>query len=208
MKLILNQNLVTEVTKVPLKVQKNAVCYNGRDKEGENIELYDVEAWKVAPIVRYLITWKKKRLNIWLILLAIFFSLLLIWWITLFFLGGDKTTPTPAQRPIEIKEQVKGVTLENSATIKIKELEEKIIMTNDQLVMAEEEIVRLTKMEVIPEIITEEKIIEVEKEVLRDLNEDEKFIMYLGNIIYNKCQSPEFEEKCSKIYFNFLKYAK
>ena len=211
MKLILDQNLVTEVTKVPLKVQKNAVCYNGRNLEGEDIELFDVEGGKIAPIVRFLITWKKKRFNIWLILWAILLSLILIVGVVMFVFWNKKEITTPKQTltPVKttIQKDVKPIVLEWTD---VKELKQELEKVNWQLAMAEDEIVRLNSVvdDKKTEVIYEEKLVEVEKEVLRDLNDDERFIMYLWNIIYKKCQLPEFEDKCSKIYFNFLKNAK
>jgi len=43
MKLILDKNFITEVEKVDKEYVKKGVLYYGRDLEGEEIELYNME---------------------------------------------------------------------------------------------------------------------------------------------------------------------
>ena len=67
MKLILDKNFITETSNIEKDVIKRSIKYEGRNLKGENIELYDMEAGKIAPIVRFLIEGKKSKISIFLI---------------------------------------------------------------------------------------------------------------------------------------------
>lgn len=82
MKLILDKNFIQEVKEYP-KEFKKGLKYTGYNLKWDLIELHDVEANEIAPIVRFLATGKKNKISLLLIIWAGF--LLLVFFVLIYF---------------------------------------------------------------------------------------------------------------------------
>lgn len=94
MKLILDNNFVQETEKFT-KEQDNAVKYKWFTAEWEAIELIDLEADKIKPIVRFLIEWKKNKISLFMIIwigVLLFFTFILFYFLLF---SGNTQTKTP-----------------------------------------------------------------------------------------------------------------
>jgi len=237
MKFILDKNFVKEVTTISKDKIKSSVLYEGRNLRGNKIELYDMEAWKIAPIVRFLIEWKKSKLSLFLIigigLLIFVFSWLIAY---LLWPTPEKLTPTLPNNDINRSRVVDPViptkeeNKENNFNLEIlNELDTFRGLKNE----AELETERLTYKLELKNLEKEKlsnKILDLEEENKKltqnvlELKENNKiinkrnidapadaFIYYLGDIAYEKCQNPldsEILRKCESIYYNYLEYEK
>ena len=197
MKLVLNKNFIKEVDKLDYE-EKKGVVYEWYDKQWNNIELYHVEAWKVAPIVRYLITWKKRKINWFILIIAIIFSLLILsgLWYFLFSNNEEKQV-----QPVVIQQEEQVIKPMEIQTEITKQPEIELQQALDQLRMAEDEIVRLNKLvdDQKPEVIYKEKECETPKKI-----ELEDFKLFLGTLLYKKCEDYKIKPICERLYYNFV----
>jgi len=227
MKLILDKNFIQEKETIEKEIIKTAVRYDGRTKDGETIELYDVEAGKIAPIVRFLIEGKKSKVSLFLIigiglLLVLFFALMA------FLLWPKKEIEVvapviPKSDPV-IKTEI--IEKENPGFNFDLEVLNEIDTMRWQKNQAEIETERLLyKMEL--KTFENEKLIAENEKLIADLKEitelyektekrninspADEFIYYLGDLTYQRCKRPTEEQmlrKCENIYYNFLEYEK
>ena len=73
-KYLIEKNVVIPVDKITDDIKQKSIIYSWYTNDWEEINIYDLENWKLAPIVRYLIEWwdeKGNKILLWLI----------IWWL-------------------------------------------------------------------------------------------------------------------------------
>lgn len=142
MKIILENSSVLEVEKVKSETEKNAVVYNGFTKDGKQLELYDMDAWKIAPIVKYLITWRKRKNNIFLIILIILSVFFIVWIFAFVFLWSNNTESKQqvseiekqqTQEIIKVKKEKQNAVDETTATASGVDDETIDVVYNDSL---------------------------------------------------------------------------
>lgn len=234
MKLILDKNYIQEVEK-PTKEQEKGVKYHWYTFEWEQIELYDMEANKIAPIVRFLAEWKKGKIS-WL-LISLAWWLLVVFFVLMLFLmwpsSETKTNPvnevplTPVnQTPVAQVVKTETETETEKETSWALQLANEVDMFKDQKTDAENEVLRLNyeierlnitlkaKLEENKELLAENNSLKEELENLQTRKIEsatDEFIYYLGDSVYKSCKQPTTEEKienCKTLYFNFLEYGK
>ena len=232
-KLILDKNFITEVEKVDKEYVKKSVLYHGRDLEGQEIELYNMEDWKVAPIIRFLVEGKKK--TSWLLIILAGILLLVFFGLMVFVLMPKEkevisTAPLKQDTVVkteEIKPIVKEKISEEKEEIKQNlELFNEISMMSDLKNKAEVKTLKykydLDRLKL--ELQEKNKTIEKLNNVVNNLNNDikllntrktetatDEFIYYLWDNIYKKCENSIDDtviDNCKNLYFNYLEYAK
>lgn len=238
MKLLLDKNFVREIDPKDKSIKdlKNVVKYNGFTNDGEQIELFDKEADKIAPIVRFLAEWKKKKLS-WL-LIGLAWFLLFIFFVIMIIIFYPKDTQEP-WAPLQVVNTVplqstspeveivktETKTENETETSWALELANEADMYQDMKNNAELEVIKLNYEIDRLNIELQEKIRENEKltilnnslteeiEILntrKNQGATDEFIYYLWDTTYNKCKKPttvEMIEKCKTLYFNYLEYA-
>lgn len=109
--LILDKNFINEVDKIE-KDHKNAVVYPWKMLNWDSFLLYNMEDGKIAPIVRFLISWRKK-INFFLIFWSIFLFIIFLWIIIFLFLPKNEVKKNIAQTetvktvlPVEDKKNI------------------------------------------------------------------------------------------------------
>lgn len=237
MKLILDKNFVQETQKYT-KEQDKALKFKGWTAGWEEIELVDMENESIAPMVRFLAQWKKKKIS-WLLiwgaglLILIFFGLmifLLIWWDT------QKVQPKneviqPVNKIVESKPDIQIIKTETETedekqTSWSLEMLNELDMFKEMKDSAEIETLKLTyevdrlKVELSEKTKSEEKLTNMVNNLENEVNilntrksegATDDFIYYLWESIYKRCEQPTTElaiEKCKTLYFNYLEYAK
>ncbi len=237
MKLILDKNFITEVEKVDKEYIKNAVLYHGRDLDWQDIQLYNMEDWKVAPIIRFLVEWKKKTR--WLLIILAWILLLVFFAVMVYILMPKKenlVNNVPLQQNTVIKTDDKNPTVEvvktekeidnKKETTRNLELFNEVDMMKDLKNKSEIETLKvkyeLERLKL--ELDEKNKIIEKLNININDLNNSinllntrktknatDDFIYYLWDNIYKKCENSIDEkilDNCKNLYFNYLEYAK
>lgn len=232
-KLILDKNFITEVEKVDKEYIKKSVLYHGRDLDWQEIELYNMEDWKVAPIIRFLVEGKKK--TSWLLIILAWVLLLVFFGIMVFILMPKdkeivKTTPLEQNTVIKtddkkeiIKEIIPVEKTENKENF---ELFNEVSMMSDLKNKAEVETLKYKyeldrlKLELQEKNKTIEKLNNVNNNLNNDIkllntrktqNATDDFIYYLWDNIYKKCEisiDEKIIDNCKNLYFNYLDYAK
>lgn len=229
MKLILDKNFISEVEKVDKEYVKKAVLYHGRDLEWQEIELYNMEDWKVAPIIRFLVEGKKK--TSWLLIILAWIMMLVFFGLMVYILMPKeeqivKTTPLQQNTVIKTEEKNPIIEVEKKETNQNLELFNEVSMMSDLKNKSEIETLKykyeLDRIKL--ELEEKNKTIEKLNININDLNFNIKslktrktesatddFIYYLWDNIYKKCENSIDEkiiDNCKNLYFNYLEYAK
>lgn len=103
-KFVLESNILSEVKKVNKAIEDNSVVYSWYTEDWERLEVYDMENWKIAPIVKYLITGQRQRRWIWLYIIIIIWIIFIIWLFWVLFFWDDKKdtkTNTATIKPVD-----------------------------------------------------------------------------------------------------------
>lgn len=234
MKLILEQNRINEVEKVPKETVEKSVVYNWRTIDGEEIQVFDLENWKLAPIVRYLIESKWWGSMIWIIVIWIFsviIFLMIVWFV---FSWTDKEPVKQTQNLplVEIKENVVNEEKEKEEIKPDNEdllIQSEIQIYKDLAFEAEtayanlnyrNEQLRLNNLNLLNENTELKKKIEnvetlkwtinmLESELKikkkRELEAPEDgFVYYLWEYLYEKCEINK-TNPCLELYYDYLK---
>lgn len=229
---ILDKNFVQEVEEIDKK-HKTAIFYNGRDLEGEKIKIVDLEANKIAPIVRFLAEWKKRKLS-WILIAIAGLLLFIFFWLMVYVLYPDKApppTPIPAKpTPTQVVKpkpdiEVVKTEKENETSWSLELFNEVDMMTdlknNAELetIQRNYEIERL-KVDLVEEQKENEKLTNMVNNLENELtllktrkteSATDEFIYYLWDSFYDRCKQPTTDmmiENCKTLYFNFLEYGK
>lgn len=232
MKYLIEKNVIIPVDKVTKEIEGKAVVYSWYTHEWEDIDIYDLENWKLAPIVRYLIEWWDIGGNKYLAW-GIVWGLILLFglWFWIYSWTEEKPVVTaPVQlveKPIakteekieiidntenELKNEVEMMTgLKNEAELEtlrnVFELEKKNIniakLENSNSELFEKNTILKKELEILNE--------KVNNQVNRIINSPEDaFIYYLGDNVYQRCENANDEqilENCKDLYYKFIKYA-
>lgn len=222
MKLILDKNFIQEVEEFP-KETKRGFKYRWYLAEWEEVELYDVEANEIAPIVRFLATGKKNKVS-WLLiiigwLISLVFFIIVIYFMTSksepqqWFVQPQITKEVPLESTAEqpeveiVKTETEteewtetswGLNLMNEVdTYKDLSNEARIEIErlNYQVDLKDIEINKLTNM--VNNLQIENTELRNQVSVIDNRNAEtptDEFIYYLGDMLYKKCKK-ETDEK-------------
>lgn len=227
-KYLIEKNVLIPVEKVPKEVEENAILYTWYTLEGENIDVYDMENGKLAPIVRYLIEWwewKNNKILAFVMLWVGLFFILIIWFLV--FWENEKPVPKipivnentilPNEKIEEEKEIIIIDNTENDLKNEIEVLKSNKNNTDIEkmrnLFELEKKNIEIQRLTIKNEELTEENkiLIENSKKPIKRIIETPKdaFIYYLGDNVYQKCESATQEkiiENCKNLYFEYKKH--
>lgn len=243
MKYLIEKNVVIPVEKITDDIEEKSIKYSWYNHDWKNIEIYDLENWKLAPIVRYLIEWwDEKRSNLllwwmiwWMLLIAVILIIIFSWNDEVKKVENNVVTKsvfpiwnTKINEPKEKEEiivEVKENNFENELKNEIdmmswlkKEAEIETLRINFELEKKNITIEKLNaknndliekKQELEKEIAKLENNVEISKNRIIKEPKDE-FIYYLGDNIYQKCESAlddKILNNCKELYYKYMKYA-
>ena len=236
MKFLIEKNIIVPVNKITKDIEEKSIKYSWYTHEGDEIDIYDLENWKLAPIVRYLIEWedwKKNNLLLWGILIwLIVFAILLVvifTWNSNETVKQEKTNITKVV-PIETKKEtetkkeinINDTNKTNTENELKNEVEMMTKLKNDSELQLLKNNFEIEKRNIkIQNLMTEngnlkEKLINLQNIIAEYKNRTingpkDEFIYYLGDTTYEKCENTindEIKANCKELYFNYLKYAK
>lgn len=230
MKFLIEKNVIVPISKVTKEIEERSIKYSWFTHEWDEIDVYDLENWKLAPIVRYLIEGDDNKKSFWLIWFVLIW---LIWFAIVLIILFSWNNDVPKEVKTETKEITKVVDLQ---TTDKKETETKTNQTNELM----NEINMMSSLKDEAELKALKSNFEIEKRNIQIENlENEKlnltneiqrlkniiathtdrvingptdeFIYYLGDVTYKKCETTlneQIKANCKDLYFNYLEYAK
>lgn len=234
MKFLIDKNRVVEVEKVTTSIEEKSIVYSWYNKDWEEVEIFDLENWKLAPIVRYLIEWgdeKRSKLLIWLII----WWLIALLWILIFAFSWDEEINTntntninnsqiiPTGDPVKKTETKTEIETEINIESELRnEVEMMTGLKNEAEIETLRNVYELEKKEIeiqkletkINELTENNNSLEEKlKNQTTRLIESPKdaFIYYLGDNVYEKCENalePKILNNCKDLYYKYTRYVK
>ena len=234
MKFVLDKNFAREVKDISKEDIKKSVLYPWITLKGEEVELYNMEDWKIAPIVRFLVQWKKKA-N-WLLFLIVGILLLLFFGVVVYaFYPKEEikvidTIPLISEPVIKTETKTEIKTDTETETEKQNNWNMELFNEVDTMrnlkssaeletLQTKYELNRL-RIELEEKTKINEKLVSTINNLKEDLkvlntrkleSPEDNFVYYLWDVTYKRCENTADKtiiENCKTLYFKFLEYAK